>query len=140
MDVQDIVWKHLKSVGATGLCNDSCGCEAPDLMPCYNCTRTCVPAVRRKCGTDCEECGGDGGCMTPIEPMEGDPDDAPRAMQASQVDAVLTGADCDDNTITLRIPPGSSPRGMTVGEVVSVFMPNNVLTVSGGRETTNAKH
>ena len=30
----------------------------------------------------------------------------------------------DDNTITLRLPPGSSPRGMTVGEVVSVFMPN----------------
>ena len=45
-------------------------------------------------------------------------------LQASQVDAVLTGADCDDNTITLRLPPGSSPRGMTVGEVVSVFMPN----------------
>ena len=63
MDVQEIVWEHLKRVGATGLCNESCGCEAPDLMPCDDCTRTCVPAVRRKCGPDCEECGGDGGCM-----------------------------------------------------------------------------
>lgn len=69
MDVQDIVWEHLKRVGATGLCNESCGCEAPDLMPCDNCTRSCVPAVRRKCGPDCEECGGDGGCMTPLEPV-----------------------------------------------------------------------
>ena len=73
MDVQEIVWEHLKRVGATGLCNESCGCEAPDLMPCDDCTRTCVPAVRRKCGPDCEECGGDGGCMTPLEPREGDP-------------------------------------------------------------------
>jgi hypothetical protein len=76
MDVQEIVWEHLKRVGATGLCNESCGCEAPDLMPCYDCTRTCVPAVRRKCGPDCEECGGDGGCMTPLEPVEGDPANA----------------------------------------------------------------
>ena len=76
MDVQDIVWEHLKRVGATGLCNESCGCEAPDLMPCEDCTRTCVPAVRRKCGPDCEECGGDGGCMTPLEPVEGDPANA----------------------------------------------------------------
>ena len=83
MDVQEIVWEHLKRVGATGLCNESCGCEAPDLMPCDDCTRTCVPAVRRKCGPDCEECGGDGGCMTPLEPMEGDPGDSPRAIQRS---------------------------------------------------------
>lgn len=83
MDVQEIVWEHLKRVGATGLCNESCGCEAPDLMPCDDCTRSCVPAVRKKCGPDCEECLGQGGCMTPLEPMDGDPDNAPRALVMS---------------------------------------------------------
>ncbi len=65
MTVKDIVSEYLKSVGATGLCNKDCGCEDPDLMPCYNCTSECVPAVRKNCGTDCEVCGGSGGCMTP---------------------------------------------------------------------------
>lgn len=68
MDVQDIVFEYLKRVGADGLCNSSsgCGCELPDLMPCDNVMRQCVPAVRRKCGPECEECGGDGGCMVPL--------------------------------------------------------------------------
>ena len=86
MDVQEIVWEHLQRVGATGLCNESCGCEAPDLMPCDDCTRTCVPAVRRKCGPDCEECGGDGGCMTPLEPVEGDPANNRNQGQTPQVE------------------------------------------------------
>ena len=67
MDVQDIVWAHLQKIGATGLCNGGCGCKFPDLMPCDDCTRNCVPAIEKKCGPDCEDCGGDGGCMTPFE-------------------------------------------------------------------------
>ena len=48
-------------------------------------------------------------------------------MQAAQVDTVLTGADCEANAITLRLPQGTSPRGMTVGEIVSILMPNVAL-------------
>ena len=45
-------------------------------------------------------------------------------LQAGQVSTVLIGADCENNTITLQLPPVMSPRGMTVGEVISICMPN----------------
>ncbi len=65
MNVKEIALEHLNRVGATGLYSEWCSCAAPDIMLCDNCGHTCVPAVRRKCGTDCEECGGEG-CMTPL--------------------------------------------------------------------------
>lgn len=39
-----------------------------------------------------------------------------------RLDAVLTGADCADNTIQLRLPLGYSPSGMIIGDVVPVVM------------------
>ena len=34
MTVKEIVREWLKSNGYSGLCNDECGCEVDDLMPC----------------------------------------------------------------------------------------------------------
>jgi len=57
-------------------------------------------------------------------------------LQAAQVDTVLTGADCEDNTITLRLPQGLSPRGLTVGEAVSILLPNKALCVKTPNKET----
>ena len=65
MTVREIIAEHLKKIGATGLCYESCGCQLPDLVPCDGDCMECVPAVRQKCPPVCEECGGDG-CMKPL--------------------------------------------------------------------------
>lgn len=67
MNVQEIVLEYLQRIGATGLRNDSCGCEAPHLMPCASWLRSCVQAVRKPRGQDCGWCGSAGGCMAPLE-------------------------------------------------------------------------
>lgn len=42
--VREVVLTHLKSIGADGLCSESCGCGVNDLMPCDSCFFDCYVA------------------------------------------------------------------------------------------------
>lgn len=77
MDLENIILKHLKRVGAKGLCLDECGCKAPDLMPCGAPNPRCVPAVPQACGPDCPKCEGHG-CMVPHKKSKGVKDERRR--------------------------------------------------------------
>jgi hypothetical protein len=66
MTVKDIVIKHLKYVGADGLCRNECGCGLGDFMPCCNDQCACVPAKRIACKPDCPNCDGLG-CFVPMQ-------------------------------------------------------------------------
>lgn len=72
MNVREIVEAHLRQVGAEGLCHelDECGCRMSGLAPCGELSSECVPAVRVKCGADCERCEGSG-CMVPMSENRG---------------------------------------------------------------------
>jgi hypothetical protein len=48
-------------------------------------------------------------------------------LEASQVETVLTGADCDLNTITLRLPKELSTKGMAIGQIVTILNPNKKI-------------
>jgi hypothetical protein len=68
MNVRHIIIAHLRKIGATGLCGDGCGCDISDLIPCDSDPSHCQPAIRAKCGPDCEICGGEGPyCMVLLE-------------------------------------------------------------------------
>ena len=67
MTVQEIIKDYLKRNKWDGLCNDDCGCDVDELMPCNQYVGDCQPAVKRICGdkrkAGCEEdCGGE--CYT----------------------------------------------------------------------------
>jgi len=69
MNVKEIVTKHLKDIGADGLCNDDCDCLNEKIMPCHG-LGICVPAKKVKATEpgDCHEIGDE--ILIPIEEVE----------------------------------------------------------------------
>ena len=70
MNVKEIVTKHLKDIGADGLCTQGCGCSVGDLMPCVVPSFLCAPAKKVKATEpgDCHEIGDE--IFIPIEEVE----------------------------------------------------------------------
>jgi hypothetical protein len=75
MNVKEIVTKHLKDIGADGLCSDEgCGCCVDELIPCWasdikECAH-CVAAKKVKATEpgDCYDVGDE--IFIPIEEVE----------------------------------------------------------------------
>jgi hypothetical protein len=58
MTIKEIIVEKLKAIGADGLCNCDCGCTLDNLFPCGDVYSECMPAVRGKCGPECDICEG----------------------------------------------------------------------------------
>lgn len=54
LSVEEIVKAWLLANGYSGLCNDDCGCEIADLMPCGEVFGDCQAGYKKKCKKSCE--------------------------------------------------------------------------------------
>ena len=67
MKVKEIVKQWLTEKGYEGLCDEDCGCEIKDLMPCDAPRIDCIAGYKVPCPGE-EDCEAGGGCPWHISP------------------------------------------------------------------------